>query len=275
MGIQRMERLKAIAARHDLHLIEDAAEAHGAEISGKRVGGLGLVGTSSFYANKIVTTGEGGMITTNHAPLGRLMRRLRDHAFHPERHFWHEYVGFNYRMTNLQAAIGLAQTERMGEIVAARRRLRAWYDERLRALGGLQLPSEAPDCRSVFWMYGICTTPSFGCGRDELRRQLARCAASRRARSSFRCMFSRYTRINSAAIAFPSPSGSAHGGSICRPTRAWKSRTPIGSAGRSRTFTGSRASLTGRDIWTRVRRSRYPDAVAYTRWDKVIRPAAS
>ena len=104
------------------------------QIAGKRVGGLGLAGTFSFYANKIITTGEGGMITTNHAPLGRLMRRLRDHAFHPERHFWHEYVGFNYRMTNMQAAIGLAQTERMSEIVAARRRLRGWYEERLRPL---------------------------------------------------------------------------------------------------------------------------------------------
>lgn len=122
-----MGRLKTIAQDHDLLLIEDAAEAHGAEISGQRVGSIGLAGTFSFYANKIVTTGEGGMVTTNDAQLAKLARRLRDHAFHPERHFWHEYVGFNYRMTNLQAAIGLAQTERIEAIVAARRRLRAWY----------------------------------------------------------------------------------------------------------------------------------------------------
>jgi len=149
----REDRLQKIAARHNLLLIEDAAEAHGAEISGRRVGSIGRAGTFSFYANKIITTGEGGMITTNDAGLARLMRRLRDHAFHPERHFWHEYVGFNYRMTNLQAAVGLAQTERMGAIVAARRRLRTWYDERLQSIPGLQLPTEARGYRSVFWMY--------------------------------------------------------------------------------------------------------------------------
>jgi perosamine synthetase len=169
-----MKQLAAIAEHYNLYLIEDAAEAHGAEIAGKRVGGLGFVATFSFYANKIITTGEGGMITTNNAPLADLARQLRDHAFHPERHFWHEHVGFNYRMTNLQAAIGLAQTERLGEIVAARRRLRGWYKKRLRSLPGLKLPGEARQCRSVFWMYAIRVMPPFGCSRDELRGQLAR-----------------------------------------------------------------------------------------------------
>ncbi len=127
----------------------------------------------SFYANKVVTTGEGGMITTNDERLARLARRLRDHAFHPDRHFWHEYVGFNYRMTNLQAAIGLAQTERFAAIVAHRRRLRAWYDERLCTIPGLLLPSEAPGYRSVSWMYALRVAPPFGCGRDALRQKLA------------------------------------------------------------------------------------------------------
>ena len=86
----------------------------------------------SFYANKIVSTGEGGMVTTNDPELYKLARRLRDHAFSPERHFWHEYVAFNYRMTNLQAAIELAQTERLEATVAARRSLRTRYDEGLR-----------------------------------------------------------------------------------------------------------------------------------------------
>ncbi len=169
-----MKQLAAIAEHYNLYLIEDAAEAHGAEIAGKRVGGLGFAATFSFYANKIITTGEGGMITTNNTALADLARRLRDHAFHPERHFWHEHVGFNYRMTNLQAAIGLAQTERLAEIVAARRRLRGWYEKRLKSLPGLKLPGEARQCRSVFWMYAICLTPPFGYGRDELRGQLAR-----------------------------------------------------------------------------------------------------
>jgi perosamine synthetase len=168
-----MRRLGAIAAAHGLALIEDAAEAHGAELDGARVGGLGRAGTFSFYANKIVTSGEGGMVTTNDAALERVLRRLRDHAFDPQRHFWHEYLGFNYRMTNLQAAVGLAQTERLTEVVAARRRLRALYDARLRGIPGLALPSEDGSARSVFWMYALRVGAAFGMGRDELRRRLA------------------------------------------------------------------------------------------------------
>lgn len=169
----QMHRLLEIADARDLYLIEDAAEAHGAEISGKRVGSFGLAGTFSFYANKIVTTGEGGMVTTCDAEFGQIVRRLRDHAFHPERHFWHEYVGFNYRMTNLQAAVGLAQTERIDEIVAARQRLTGWYHDRLRNCPGLRLPQESPGMRSVFWMYGIRVNSSFGCTSHALRVQLA------------------------------------------------------------------------------------------------------
>lgn len=169
----QMYRLLGIANAHGLFLIEDAAEAHGAEISGKRVGSFGLAGTFSFYANKIITTGEGGMVTTNDAEFERIVRRLRDHAFHPERHFWHEYVGFSYRMTNLQAAVGLAQTERIDEIIAARQRLRSWYHDRLRDCPGLRLPHESLGVRSVFWMYGIRVDASFGCTSHALRTQLA------------------------------------------------------------------------------------------------------
>ena len=168
-----MLRLQKIARERRLHLIEDAAEAHGAEILGQRVGSFGLAGVFSFYANKIISTGEGGMVTTNDRRFADLARRLGHHAFHPERHFWHEYVGFNYRMSNLQAAIGLAQTERFDEIVAARRRVRAWYDERLRSIPGVQIPAEAKDCKSVFWMYAIRTNSTFGYTSHELRSQLA------------------------------------------------------------------------------------------------------
>ena len=168
-----MARLRAIADARGLALVEDAAEAHGAELGGARVGGIGRAGTFSFYANKIVTSGEGGMVTTNDAALERVLRRLRDHAFDPARHFWHEYLGFNYRMTNLQAAVGLAQTERLDEIVAARRRLCALYEARLRAIPGLALPTEDAGARSVFWMYAIRIGAAFGASRDELRRRLA------------------------------------------------------------------------------------------------------
>jgi perosamine synthetase len=168
-----MWRLLEMAKACSFFVIEDAAEAHGAEISGRRVGSFGLAGTFSFYANKIITTGEGGMVTTNDPEFERIVRRLRDHAFHPERHFWHEYVGFNYRMTNMQAAVGLAQTERFDEIIAARRRLRGWYDDRLRECPGLSLPHEAPGMRSVFWMYGLRVGASFGCTANALRARLA------------------------------------------------------------------------------------------------------
>jgi perosamine synthetase len=169
----RMQRLQKIARERHLYLIEDAAEAHGAEILGQRVGSFGLAGTFSFYANKIISTGEGGMVTTNDRKFADLVRRLCHHAFHPERHFWHEYVGFNYRMGNLQAAVGLAQTERFDEVVTARRRVRAWYDERLRSIPGLQIPAEAKGCKSVFWMYTVRTSSTFGCISHKLRTQLA------------------------------------------------------------------------------------------------------
>ncbi len=169
----QMQRLQAIAQERKLYLIEDAAEAHGAEISGKRVGSFGHAGAFSFYANKIITTGEGGMVTTNDRKFADHVRRLSHHAFHPERHFWHEYVGFNYRMTNLQAAIGLAQTERLTEIVEARRRVWGWYGDRLKSVPGLQLPAEAPDCKNVFWMYAVRTGSAFGCEAHALRMRLA------------------------------------------------------------------------------------------------------
>ena len=109
-----MDPLRALAQKHGLFVIEDAAEAHGAEYKGRRAGGLGDAAGFSFYGNKIITTGEGGMVTTNNREIARLAWNLRDHAFSHERHFWHKFIGFNYRMTNLQAAIGLAQTRAAG-----------------------------------------------------------------------------------------------------------------------------------------------------------------
>src|SRR5690606_2281180 len=117
-----MDPLMDLAQRHGITVIEDAAEAHGAQYKGRMAGSLGDAAGFSLYGNKIITTGEGGMITTNERELARLAWNLRDHAFSTERHFWHKYVGFNYRMTNLQAAVGLAQVEQLDQFVAARRR---------------------------------------------------------------------------------------------------------------------------------------------------------
>jgi perosamine synthetase len=168
-----MDAILALARRHRLLVVEDAAEAHGATYRGRPVGSFGDAATFSFYGNKIVTTGEGGMVTTNDAALARVLRRLRDHAFSDERHFWHSYLGFNYRMTNLQAAIGLAQTERLARLVEIRRRNRRRYDARLRNVNGIVLPPEAEDVSNVFWMYGILIEGAFGRSRDAVRVALA------------------------------------------------------------------------------------------------------
>lgn len=169
-----MDAVNTVAARHGLTVIEDAAEAHGALYKGCPAGSLGVAAAFSFYGNKIISTGEGGMITTNDAAYARLARQLRDHAFSPERHFWHRYTGFNYRMTNLQAAVGLAQTERFEELVERRRRTGWRYRERLRNIPGLRWPEVLPEVEPVFWMNCLLVDEKeFGCGRDALRAWLA------------------------------------------------------------------------------------------------------
>ena len=169
-----MDPLMALAEKHGLMVIEDAAEAHGAEYKGRRTGGLGHAAGFSFYGNKIITTGEGGMVTTNNRELAQLAWNLRDHAFSHERHFWHKFVGFNYRMTNLQAAVGLAQVEQLDGFVAARRRNAAEYNRRLHGIPGIRTPAEAPWAKNVYWMYGIMVDEAeYGMNRDALRRVLA------------------------------------------------------------------------------------------------------
>jgi len=169
-----MDPLMALAEKHGLMVIEDAAEAHGAEYKGRRTGGLGHAAGFSFYGNKIITTGEGGMVTTNDRVLAQLAWNLRDHAFSHERHFWHKFVGFNYRMTNLQAAVGLAQVEQLDGFVAARRRNAAEYNCRLHGIPGIRTPAEAPWAKNVYWMYGIMVDEAeYGMSRDALRQVLA------------------------------------------------------------------------------------------------------
>jgi perosamine synthetase len=168
-----MDRILEIARARDLIVIEDAAEAHGATYRSQPIGSIGHIATFSFYANKIITTGEGGMVTTNDRELAHVCRKLRDHAFSPERHFWHEYAGFNYRMTDLQAAVGLAQTERFDSLVEARRRNASNYCTALKGIPGLVLPPEEEHEKNVFWMFGLIIADEFRCSRDELRAALA------------------------------------------------------------------------------------------------------
>ena len=169
-----MDPLMELARKHGITVIEDAAESHGAEYKGRRTGSLGDAAGFSFYGNKIITTGEGGMITTNDREMAKLCWNLRDHAFSTERHFWHKFVGFNYRMTNLQAAVGLAQVEQLDKFAAARRQHAMDYTRRLCDIPGITTPPEAEWAKNVYWMYGILVDKEqYGMNRDELRRALA------------------------------------------------------------------------------------------------------
>lgn len=160
--------LKALADQHGLLLVEDAAEAHGAQMGDQRTGVLGRVAAFSFFANKIITTGEGGMVTTNDSALAARCRMLRDHAMPPERRYWHDEVGFNYRMTNLQAAVGVAQMARIDDFIARKRALACLYQQGLSNLPGITLPVELPGYTNVYWMYSILIGDEYGLTRDEL-----------------------------------------------------------------------------------------------------------
>jgi perosamine synthetase len=167
-----MDPLLDIADRFSLTVIEDAAEAHGAEYKGKRCGGFGALGCFSFYANKIITTGEGGMVVTNDPRLADKARRLKDLAHSPEKRFLHTDIGFNYRMTNLQAALGVAQLKKINSHIKKKRRMAEEYEKSLKDIPGLRLPIEKPWAKNVYWMYGILVEKAFGLSRDQLRAQL-------------------------------------------------------------------------------------------------------
>lgn len=169
-----MDSIMKIAKKHDLYVVEDAAEAHGAECRGEKAGGIGDVGCFSFYANKIITCGEGGMLITNNAEIAKEARALKDLSFSEgkKRVYLHSEIGYNYRMTNLQAAIGLAQFERIEELVQMRRKNAQLYSKFLQNVEGLRLPIEKEWAKNVYWMYSILIEPSFGMSRDELMLEL-------------------------------------------------------------------------------------------------------
>ncbi len=170
-----MDAVLKVAKNHNLHVIEDAAEAHGASYRDKRVGSFGHINCFSFYGNKIISTGEGGMCLTDDQELSRRMRILRDHGMNPNRRYWYDVVGFNYRMTNLQAAVGAAQVGKLDGLIAKRRQLADWYKEAFRDLvdrGLITLPPEMPWAKSVYWMYSILIEDGFGTSRDELINSL-------------------------------------------------------------------------------------------------------
>ena len=167
-----MDRLMDIAKQHNLMVIEDAAEAHGATCRKRKVGSFGDMGCFSFYANKIITTGEGGMVVTNDVKLYKKLRLLRNLGF-TEPRFRHEEAGFNFRMTNYQAAMGVSQLKKIARIISEKRRVAHTYINYLHDVEGLQLPAEMDWAFNVYWMFGIVVQPEFGISRDELMKRLA------------------------------------------------------------------------------------------------------
>ncbi len=170
-----MRAVNAIAAEHGLVVLEDAAEAHGAEFGGKKTGMLGSIAAFSFFANKNVTTGEGGMALTNNDALAEKCRYYRNMCFPPNapRTYLHDDIGFNYRMSNLHAAIGLAQTEKADHYRALRVKNGLLYRRLLSGLPGVALQQDQPGGKNVFWMNGICINPkTYGRTRNELVEHL-------------------------------------------------------------------------------------------------------
>ena len=176
-----LDPLVALAERHGLAIIEDAAEAHGAEyLSGRntaapqwrRCGSFGALSCFSFYANKLITTGEGGMVVTNDRQLAESLRSLRNLCFQPDRRFSHAELGFNFRLTNMQAALGVAQFERMDQIVARKRWIGQEYTKRLQGIAGIQLPVEESWARSVYWMYGVVLSEDMGMDAAEFAKKM-------------------------------------------------------------------------------------------------------
>ncbi len=176
----KMDELREIADRHHLFLLEDAAEAHGALYRGRAAGSLGDSAAFSFYANKIITTGEGGMLLTDDDELANRARLLRGQGMDPNRRYWHPIIGYNYRMMNLPAAIGLAQLENIDRQIEMRKNVAAHYIERLQNLPGIFWQPEQLWARHVYWMFNVVLDPQIWQGRDQIMSLMGECGIETR-----------------------------------------------------------------------------------------------
>jgi len=163
-----MDAILDVAKRHGLFVVEDAAQSHGAKYKGKRTGALGDIGTFSFFGNKIITTGEGGMIVTNDDDLARQMRLLKNQGMENTNRYWHPVVGYNYRLTNVAAAIGLAQLEKVGEQIHGRTEVATWYQEYLHCCPGMQWQSSKEWANRVWFLFTLVIDEDKHSVRDEL-----------------------------------------------------------------------------------------------------------
>jgi perosamine synthetase len=170
-----MDPVLKIAAKYGLKIIEDAAEMHGQTYKGRPCGSFGDISTFSFYANKHITTGEGGMVVTDDEALAEKCRSLRNLCFVPGRRFVHYELGFNFRMTNVQAAMGLAQLERLDEFVAIKRKMGVRYTELLSHVEQITLPVEKTSyADNIYWVYAIMLKPESGLDAEKIMALLAK-----------------------------------------------------------------------------------------------------
>ncbi|MEI7880134.1 MAG: DegT/DnrJ/EryC1/StrS family aminotransferase [bacterium] len=168
-----MDPILVLAQQHGLFVIEDAAEAHGARYKGRIAGSMGHISTFSFYGNKIITTGEGGMVVTADAELARKVRLLKGQGMDPNRRYWFPVTGYNYRMTNIAAAIGLGQLERISWHLSRRREIAAGYTQRLSHCPQLLLPPEKEWAHNAYWIYSVVLTDTCVMSRDDVMAHLA------------------------------------------------------------------------------------------------------
>lgn len=168
-----MEPFIKFGKKYRIKIIEDAAEAHGAEFQGRKVGSIGDIAAFSFFGNKIITTGEGGMVTTNNKDLAEKVRLLRGQGMSPQKRYYFPVIGFNYRMTNLQAAIGYAQLKKINKLVEKRRKIASWYLEFLKDYGELiQFPVEKNYAKNVYWLFSIVFKDKVKKTRDKIIESL-------------------------------------------------------------------------------------------------------
>ncbi len=173
-GMPDMDAIHRIARRHKIAMIEDAAEALGAEYKGKRAGSFGGTGVFSFHGSKTVTTGEGGMLVTDREDLYKRIQLLRDHGRQPgDRMFWNTEVAYKYKMSSMQAALGLAQLERIDELLEHKRQQFEWYKEELALIDGITLNAEPAGTLNTYWMVTVVLDPKFGLNKMQLMERLS------------------------------------------------------------------------------------------------------
>ena len=163
-----MDPIIKITRANRLYLIEDAAEAVGAKYRGRLCGSIADISTFSFYGNKTITTGEGGMVVTNDNYVAEKVKLFKGQGMDIRKRYWFVEVGYNYRMTNIQAAIGLAQLENVEKLVAKRRQIADWYNSSLKDNNKITLPAEKDYATHSYWMYSILIEDTFGKSRDEV-----------------------------------------------------------------------------------------------------------